>query len=163
LLFTAVYLGIGLMGLWISLARGDVPPFTWLWLRDTLIVFVIVSALFLPVLIWILRSFFTAYGPFQIRQPVALELLPQSLRYRFPLRPWQVRSADDLQRIWVESIPVEARARADGVVISQLVTRIMLLLEFSDNTRLIVDQERAMQLNTSVEQLREILKQVYGK
>lgn len=163
LLFTAVYLGIGLMGLWIALARGDVPPFTWLWLRDTLIVFVIVSALFLPVLIWILRSFFTAYGPFQIRQPVALELFPQSLRYRFPLRPWQVRSVDELQRVWVESVPVEVRARTEGAILSQEVVHVMLLLEFGDSTRLVVGQERATQLNTSVEQLRELFKRMYGK
>jgi len=39
----------------------------------------------------------------------------------------------------------------------------MLRLEFSDGTRLVVDQERAVQLGTSVEQLRAILKQVYGK
>jgi len=163
ILFTILYLGIGLMGLWISLARGDVPPFTWRWLRDTLILFLLVSALFLPALIWILRSFFTAYGPFRIKQPVALELHPQSLRYRFPFRPWQMYSITDLQDIWVESVQVEVRARAAGVILSQPVVRLMLLLEFGDSTRLVVDQERAVQLGTSVEQLRAILKQVYGK
>jgi len=162
-LFTALYLGIGLMGLWTSLARGDVPPFTWRWLRDTLILFLLVSALFLPALFWILRSFFTAYGPFRIKQPVALELHPQSLRYRFPFRPWQMSSVTDLQRVWVESVPVEVRARAAGAILSQQVVRLMLLLEFSDSTRLVVDQERAVQLGTSVEQLRAILQQVYGK
>ncbi|MBN1922212.1 MAG: leucine-rich repeat domain-containing protein, partial [Anaerolineae bacterium] len=60
ILFTVVYLGIALIGLWISLARGDVPPFTWRSLWDTLIIFLLVSVLFLPALIWILRSFFTA-------------------------------------------------------------------------------------------------------
>jgi len=163
ILFTALYLGIGLMGLWISLARGDVPPFTWRWLRDTLILFLLVSALFLPALLWILRSFFTAYGPFGIKQPVALELYPQSLRYRFPFRPWQMYSVTDLQRVWVESVPVEVRSRAAGAILSQQVMRLMLRLEFSDGTRLVVDQERAVQLGTSVEQLRAILKQVYGK
>ncbi|MBN1922213.1 MAG: hypothetical protein JW892_13275 [Anaerolineae bacterium] len=94
---------------------------------------------------------------------MALELHPQSLRYRFPFCPWQMRPASDLQRIWVESTPVEVRVRTDGAMISQMVTRVMLLLEFSNNVRLVVDQERAMQLDTSVEQLREIFKQVYGK
>lgn len=74
-----------------------------------------------------------------------------------------MRPASDLQRIWVESTPVEVRVRTDGAMISQMVTRVMLLLEFSNNVRLVVDQERAMQLDTSVEQLREIFKQVYGK
>jgi len=58
---------------------------------------------------------------------------------------------------------VEVRSRAAGAILSQQVMRLMLRLEFSDGTRLVVDQERAVQLGTSVEQLRAILKQVYGK
>ena len=92
-----------------------------------------------------------------------MELHPQSLRYRFPFRTWQMCPVADLQRVWVESVSTEVRARVAGAILSQQVMRLMLLLEFSDSTRLIVEQERAVQLGTSVEQLRAILKQVYGK
>jgi len=160
-LFILFYLGIGLMGLWLGLARGDVPPFTWRWLRDIALVFLLVSTLFLPALIFIMRSFFTKYGPFKIEQPVAWELYRDKIRYRFPRGPWQERGARDLQRVTLEPLPFTVRARASGFIIKQNMMRYMLVLEFVGDKRLVIDQERAAQFGESPERLHVMINQLY--
>jgi Leucine-rich repeat (LRR) protein len=166
-LFVMLYLGIGLMGLWIGLARGVVPPFTGRWLRDTAFTFLLVSTIFLPALIFIIRSFFTKYGPFEIKQPAALELYRGKIRYRFPRGPWQERPACDLQSMALTPLPFAVRARADSAtgsrtIVEQEVTRHMLVLEFVDAERLVIDQERAAQFGESPERLHMMFKQLYG-
>jgi hypothetical protein len=171
-LLTLVYLGIGLLGLWLSLVQGDVPPLTWAWLRGTLILFVLTSLLFVPALVFIVRGLLTKRGPFRIEQPVALQLFHDRLRYRFPRRllaraprrgdVWHERPAQTLQQVTLEPIPFSARARVDGVLVSQRMTRYALLLTFEDGARLIVDRERAAQWSQTLETLRAIITQLYG-
>lgn len=162
-LFVAIYLGIGLMGLWIGLARGDVPPFTARWAWDTAITFLLVSVLFVPALIFILRSFFTPYGPFRLEQPSALELYRDRVRYRFPRSSWQERPARDLRRVEVQPLPFTVRARAEGAIIEQPMTRYMLVLEFTGAARLVIDQERAAQFGETPERLRALCEELYQK
>lgn len=163
-LFVLLYLGIGLMGLWIGLARGDVPPFTGRWLRDTALTFALVSTIFLPALVWIVRSFFTEYGPFESKQPGALELYHDKIRYRLPRGPWHERTARDLRRVTLKPSPAIAWARVDDVVIEQDITRYVLVLEFvGADERLIIDQARAAQFGESPERLHMVIKQLYGK
>jgi hypothetical protein len=150
-LFTLLYLGIGLMGLWIGLARRDVPPFTARWLRDTVITFLLISTIFLPALIFIVRSFFTKYGPFEIKQPGALELYQDKIRYRFPRGSWQERPARDLECIILKPLT------------KQGTPRYALVLEFAGDKRLIIGQERAAQFGESPEQMRLIIERLYRK
>lgn len=163
LLFILLYLGIGLMGIWIPLGRGDVPPLTWRWARDTGLTFLLVSTLFLPALFFILRSFFTSWGPFGIKQPNALELRPDEIRYRFPRGAWQTRPARDLQRVVLESEPVMVRARAAGALIEERVMVYRIVLVFVDGEQLTIDQERAVQFGESPERLYQLLKRLYNK
>jgi hypothetical protein len=162
-LFVVIYLGIGLMGLWIGLARGDVPPFTARWARDTAITFLLVSTFFLPALIFIVRSIFTEYGPFETKQPGALELYQDKIRYRFPRSLWHEYPARDLRRVTLQSLPFTVRTRAAGAIIEQQMTRYMLFLEFADDVRLVIDQERAVQFGQTPERLYAMLTQLYGK
>jgi hypothetical protein len=162
-LFILLYLGIGLMGVWIPLGRGDVPPLTWRWARDAGLTFLLVSTLFLPALVFIVRSFFTAYGPFEIPQPSAWEWHSGEIRYRFPRGAWQTRPARDLQRVVLESEPVKVRARAAGALIEERVMVYRIVLVFVDGEQLTIDQERAVQLGESPERLYQLLKRLYNK
>jgi len=158
-LFVLLYLGLGLIMLWTGLARGDVPPFTWRWARDAALFFLLISVVFLPALILVLRSFFTRYGPGKMLQPSAMELYLDQIRYRFPRSSWQERPAADLQRVALESLPVTVMVDK----IEQEVTRYMLVLEFSGGDRLVIEQERAAQFGKTPEQLRAVFKKVYRK
>lgn len=161
--FVLLYLGIGLLGVWIPLGRGDIPPLTWRWARDAGLTFLLVSALFLPALFFIVRSFFTAYGPLEIPQPSAWELLPGEIRYRLPRGAWQTRPAHTLQRVELESEPVKVRARAQGAIIEERVMVYWIVLVFADGEQLTISQERAAQFGESSERLYQLLKRLYNR
>ncbi len=162
-LFVLLYLGLGLMGLWLGLAQGDVPPFTKEWLLPTLFFFLMVSLIFVPALILVLRGLLTRYGPFKIEQPVAWEFYPDIIRYRFPRGPWQERAARELQGVALEPLPFRARARYGGALVSQQMVRYGLVLTFADDTRLVIGQERAAQFGETRERLQAIIRDLYGQ
>ncbi len=163
-LFVLLYLGLGLVGLWVPLLQGDERVFTWPWLRNVLLFFLMLSALFLPATIWIIRSFFTPYGPFKIKQPSLIELYRDKIRYRFPRGGWRERPATALRQAQLSPLPTKVRVRVQGGgVIEQTVTLYFLTLAFDDGEQLIIGQERATQFGVSPEQLHVILKQLYGR
>jgi hypothetical protein len=147
-LFVLLYLGLGLVGLWIGLVQGNVPPFTKEWLQSTVLFFLMISVLFLPALIYVIRSLVTRYGPFNIEQPVAWEFYLEQIRYRFPSSGWYERPARDLQRV-------------DRSIVQQGTKRYMLVLEFADGARLAIDQERAAQFGESLERLHATIGELY--
>ena len=162
-LFVLLYLGLGLMGLWIGLAQGDAPPFTGEWLLPTVIFFLMISVFFLPALIFVIRSLLTRYGPFKIEQPVAWEFYRDKIRYRFPRSGWYERPARDLERVTLEPLPFRARARYGGALVLQRVMRYIVVLEFTGDTRLVIGQERAAQFGESLERLRATIRELYGR
>lgn len=160
-LLVLIYLGIGLLGLWMGLARGEIPPFTGLWLRNAAIFFLLVSLLFVPAIVFVVRSLFTPYGPYKIERPVAWELYPDRLRYRFPRGPWHGRPAGALLSATLKPMSMKARARVDRVLVQQPITVYLLLLEFAGGRQLCVDQERAYQFGETPERLHAILQHLY--
>ena len=163
MLFVLLYLGLGLMGLWIGLAQGDAPPFTGEWLLPTVIFFLMISVFFLPALIFVIRSLLTRYGPFKIEQPVAWEFYRDKIRYRFPRSGWYERPARDLERVTLGPLPFRARARYGGALVLQRVMRYIVVLEFTGDTRLVIGQERAAQFGESLERLRATIRKLYGR
>lgn len=157
-LFILFYLGIGLLGLWTGLAKGHIPPFTTVWVRNILIFFGMISLLFLPASIYMVHSLFTKYGPFKMERPVAWEFYHELIRYRFPRGAWEERSARTLQRITLRPLPVNVRG---GAGIEQEVMQYLLVLEFASAGPLIIDQERAMQFRQTPEQLHALLTELY--
>ncbi len=156
-LFILIYLGIGLMGIWSGLARGVIPPFNTLWVRNALLFFLMVSLIFVPALIVVLHSLLTKYGPFKIAQPVAWQFYQQRICYRLPRSHWQERPASDLRHILL--YPRVHQVRAQGI--EQPVTLYMLILEFNDGAQLVIDQERATQFGQTPERLWAMLMELY--
>jgi hypothetical protein len=169
-LLILIYLGLGLLGLWTGLAQGKIPPVTPDWLRSILIFFGMISLIFVPAIVFVISRLVSKFGPFKIEQPVALELYPDKLRYRFPRGPWghrdgtwHERLASELERVELEPLPYTVRARVDGALVSQKMVRYLLLLTFDDDTRLALDQERAAQWGETTEELYALIKRLYGK
>ncbi len=160
MLLALIYLGLGLMGIWSGLARGVVPPFNTLWVRNSLIFFLMIGVFFVPALIIVIRGLTTRYGPFKMEQPVAWEFYRGHIRYRLPRSDWQERSARDLQRVTLR--PRTATARG-GRGIEQQVTLYMLVLEFTSANPLVIDQERAVQFGQTPEQLHAMIGELYGE
>lgn len=159
-LFIFVYLGLGLIGIWSGLAQGEIPPFNTAWVRNSLIFFALISVVFLPALIVVLRALTTRYGPFKMEQPIAWEFYRERIRYRFPRGGWQERSARALQRMTLQPLPTSVRG---GRGIEITVTLHMLVLEFAEADPLVIDQERAVQFGQTPERLHALLTQLYGK
>jgi hypothetical protein len=153
-LFILFYLGVGLSGIWSGLARGEIPPFNTVWVRNSLIFFGMISLLFLPATIFVLHSLFTKYGPFKMERPIAWEFHRDRIRYRFPRGAWQERSAGALQSVTLNPLSVRVRG---GRGIETQVTLYALVLEFTNDTPLIIDQERAVQFRQTPEQLHALL------
>ncbi|MBN1877029.1 MAG: leucine-rich repeat domain-containing protein [Anaerolineae bacterium] len=159
-LFIGLYLGFSLLGLWMSLAQMPLRDFTPDHWRSILFFFLMISVIFVPVLIFVIRSFFTRYGPRNIEQPVAWEFYPDRLRYRFPRSEWYKRPARDLQRITLEPIRVTVRGSAS---VKQQVTIYMIVLEFSDSHRLAISQGQAVAFGSSTEKLYSLISRYYGQ
>ncbi len=157
-LVTLLYLGFGLLGLWMPWLQGLAPPFTSSMLTGAAIMFGMISIFFLPALIIVVHGLLTPYGPYKTKQPSALELTPRELRYHFPRGPWYTRSASAVQRIWLELAPVNTQV--DGVSITM--PHHLLFIEFSDGERLVINQERARQFGTSPEQLYVVFNTLYA-
>ncbi|MEJ5308421.1 MAG: leucine-rich repeat domain-containing protein [Anaerolineae bacterium] len=157
-LFILFYLGIGLLGIWSGLARGEIPPFDTAWVRNSLIFFALISVVFLPALIIVLRALTTRYGPFKMEQPIAWEFHRERIRYRFPRGGWQEQPARALQRVTLRPRTVTVRS---GRGIEQEVTLYMLVLEFADATLLVIDQERAVQFGQTPERLHALIGELY--
>jgi len=158
-LLALIYLGIGLLGIWSGLARGEIPPFNTAWVRNSLIFFAMISVVFLPALIIVIRGLTTRYGLLKMEQPVAWEFYRERIRYRLPRGDWQERPARELLRVTLR--PRTATARG-GRGIEQEVTLYMLVLEFANADPLVIDQERAVQFGQTPEQLHALLTQLYG-
>ncbi len=159
-LLALFYLGFGLMGLWMELAQGNAPPFRTESLQSIAIWFLVLSVVFIPALIVVIRALLTRYGPFQIEQPIAWEFYPERIRYRLPRGSWQEKPAHDLQRARLQALPFKVRG-ARGV--QQKMTSYALVLEFAGGEQLVVEQERAVQFGESVERLHAIIQDLYGK
>jgi len=159
-LLALIYLGIGLLGIWSGLARGEIPPFNTAWVRNSLIFFAMISVVFLPALIIVIRGLTTKYGPFKMEQPVAWEFYRDYIRYRLPRGDWQERSARELQSMVLRPRNVTVRSRRG---IEREVTLYTLILEFSSADPLVIDQERAVQFRQTPERLHQMLAQLYGR
>jgi hypothetical protein len=164
-LFILIYLGIGLLGIWSGLARGEIPPFNTLWVRNSLIFFAMVSVLFLPALIYLIYSLLTWYGPFKLDRPFAWAFYRDHIRYRFLRGAWKEQSAGALQSLALQPLPVRVRA-ARGIETE--VTLYMLVLKFAVDTQdgprtLVIDHERAVQFGQTPERLHAMLTALYGK
>lgn len=158
-LLALIYLGIGLLGIWSGLARGEIPPFNTVWVRNSLIFFLMISVFFVPALIIVIRGLTTKYGPFKMEQPVAWEFYRDRIHYRLPRGDWQERPASALLRVTLR--PRIATARG-GRGIKQEVTLYMLILEFADADPLVIDQERAVQFGQTPERLHMLIGDLYG-
>jgi len=158
-LLVLIYLGIGLLGIWSGLARGEIPPFDTVWVRNSLIFFAMISVIFLPALIIVIRGLVTMYGPFNMEQPAAWEFYRDRIRYRLPRGDWREQSAGALQSVTLRPRTVTARG---GRGIEQEVTLYMLVLEFANAGALVIDQERAVQFGQTPERLHALLTQLYG-
>ncbi|MGC9393441.1 MAG: leucine-rich repeat domain-containing protein [Anaerolineae bacterium] len=164
-LLVLIYLGIGLLGIWTGLARGEIPPFNTVWVRNALIFFAMISVFFLPALIYVIYRLLTKYGPFKMEQPVAWEFYRDRIRYRFPRGDWEEQPASALQSLTLK--PLRTRVRAVRGIETE-VTLYMLVLEFADDTQgnpkiLVIDQERTVQFGQTPERLHVMLTQLYGK
>ncbi|HOT93329.1 MAG TPA: leucine-rich repeat domain-containing protein [Anaerolineae bacterium] len=150
-----IYLGIGLMGIWSGLAQGIV--FNASRLRDALLLFLMVSVIFVPALIIVIHGLVTKYGPFRMEQPIAWQFYRDRIRYRLPRSDWYERSAGDLQGVFLH--PQVSYVRAQGI--EQPVTLYMLVIEFNDGVRLVIDQERASQFGQTPERLYTLIRGLY--
>ncbi|GEM_PF-1255715 len=164
-LFVLIYLGFGLMGLWIGMARGEIPPLNTVWVRNTLVFFAMISILFLPALIIMIRSLLTKYGPYNMERPVAWEFFRERIRYRFPRSDWEEQSAGALQSLTLQPMPFRVRA-ARGIETTVMLYN--LILEFADDMQgssraLVIDRDRAVQFGQTPERLHQMLAQLYGK
>lgn len=135
------------------ITRGVVRPGTARWLA---------AIAGLGAIAFVVPTLFTRHGPFKIEQPVAWELYPDRIRYRFPRGRWHEHPARDLRSVTPKPLSLTARVRVDGVRVQQDVTHHVLLLEFTGGKRLCVGQERAFQFGESPERLHEIVKRLYS-
>lgn len=160
-LFIAIYLGIGLIGLWMPLAQGNLLPLNregWL---GILIPFALVSALFVPALIFIVQSFLGERGAFGLVRPIEIILQRDEIRYRTPSSPWKQQALSDLRSITIKTLHSSVRVSYSGAVVREQIKQYMLQLNFADDQNWIIDEERARQFGYSAEGLTALLQQLY--
>lgn len=164
-LLVLLYLGLGLLGIWIGLARGEIPPFNTVRGRNALIFFALISVFFVPALIISIRSLWTRYGPYRMERPVAWEFYGDRIRYRFPRGGWTEHSAHALQSLTLQPLPARVRG---GRGIETTVMLYNLVLEFAEDTggsapTLVIDHERAAQFGQTPERLYQMIVYLYGE
>jgi hypothetical protein len=163
LLLVLLYLGLGLAPLWSALFSGDAPPFDPDLLKGASILFLMLSVIFLPALIFAAHALFTKKG--MAKHPVEYELHPDRIRYRYLRRStWEERPAHELKRVILETFPVSVQTRAEGMRFTHRVTAHALRLEFAGhrrNKQLVIDRERALQFGKRPENLYELFRRLY--
>ena len=153
----ALYLGIGLLPAWDALLKGHGPPLAPEVARSTTILFFIMSAVFIPAIVLFV------VGSFKLKQPSALVLTEDEIRFRFPFQGWRVREADELERVYLDPVHRTVSARYEGAAVSVEMTHYTLVLRFEDGLELWIDLDRALQFGTSPERLHLVLSRLYPR
>ncbi|MFP4346353.1 MAG: hypothetical protein ACLFU8_16805, partial [Anaerolineales bacterium] len=164
LFLALIYVGLGLAPLWSALFSGDAPPFDPDLLKGAAILFLMLSVIFLPALIFAFYALFARKGT-MAKHPVEYELYPDRIRYRYLRQStWEERPARELKRVILETFPVSVQTRAEGLRFTHRVTAHALLLEFAGhkrNKQLVIDRERALQFGKRPENLYELFRRLY--
>jgi len=152
----ALYLGIGLLPAWDALLKGYGLPLAPEVVRSTIILFSIVSLVFVPAMALFI------VGSFKLKQPSALVFTEEEIRFRFPFQGWRTREAGELKSVYLDPVHRTVSARHEGVAVSVETTHYTVVLRFEDGLELWIDMDRALQFGSSPERLHGVLSQLYG-
>ncbi len=155
ILLILIYLAMAFAGLWVPLLQGSVPPFTPDNFMTIVLVFGLVSLVFVPAII------LGAVQSFGRRQPIRIVLSKDEIKITHSLGHVETYPVEKIKTVWLEPVPIRARARYGGVLVKSSTTDYELCVRFIDQPEIVFKTSRLRMLRVSPESLLEIFNKLY--
>ncbi len=164
LVLLAFYLGLGLLPIWVTLAKGplvfdDGALFSQDVLRATGFSFAVASFFFIPTLYIFTTTFIV--GSVRSAQPYAWTFTETTIHYRFPFQGWQQRPVRHLARIILNDRRMKTGQPKANAPSARIVVQPEVVLQFADGQTLAISPDRARQFGVSLPALHTQLCHLY--
>jgi hypothetical protein len=156
LLLIIIYLGLSLIGLWIPLLQGTIPPFTGDDLLGIGVLFTLISLIFIPILI------LAGKESFDRKKPLRFLLTKDHIQITYPLDRKTVFPAKSLEKVWLQPVAVPVRSSYQGAVVRGKTTIYNVCLRFAGGKEIVLKPSRVRLFQLSPEETVEIFETLYS-